>query len=86
VGDEDVLVAVVPRAGQVVDAGQLITYLRDIVPRFAVPRYVRVVPALPKTLVTMRVQKQAIRTEGVTPDTWDQATGLMAAATSPAPR
>ena len=43
---------------------------------FMVPRYVRVVPELPKT-PTQKVQKHLLRTEGVTADTWDrEAAGI----------
>ena len=38
---------------------------------FMVPRYVRILAALPKT-PTERVQKFALRAEGVTPDTYDR--------------
>ena len=36
-----------------------------------VPRYVRVVAELPKT-PTGKIQKTALRREGVTPDCWDR--------------
>ena len=43
---------------------------------FAVPRYVRVVSELPKT-PTQKVQKNILRGEGVTADTWDrEAAGI----------
>ena len=41
-------------------------------PKFMIPRYVRVLPVLPRT-PTGKVQKAALRKEGVTPDTWDAA-------------
>jgi crotonobetaine/carnitine-CoA ligase len=72
VGDEEVLIAVVPRAGVAVDPVQLVAYLKDVVPRFAVPRYVRVLDALPKTPATMKVQKQSLRSAALTVDTWDR--------------
>ena len=40
-------------------------------PYFMVPRYIRVVDALPKT-PTERVQKNRLRDEGITADTWDR--------------
>ena len=40
-------------------------------PRYAVPRYVRVVEALPKT-PSQRVRKVELREQGVTPDTIDR--------------
>ena len=43
---------------------------------FMVPRYVRIVPELPKT-PTQKVQKNLLRDEGVTADTWDrEAAGI----------
>ena len=43
---------------------------------FMVPRYVRIVAALPKT-PTAKVEKARLRTEGVTSDTWDrEAAGM----------
>jgi crotonobetaine/carnitine-CoA ligase len=38
---------------------------------FMVPRYVRVVPKLPKT-PTQKVQKHLLRSDGITADTWDR--------------
>ena len=38
---------------------------------FMIPRYIRVLPDLPKT-PTQKVQKHIIRTDGVTSDTWDR--------------
>jgi crotonobetaine/carnitine-CoA ligase len=45
-----------------------------LIPRMAyfdVPRYVRILPSLPKT-PTQKVMKHLLRNEGVTPDTWDR--------------
>ena len=43
---------------------------------FMVPRYVRVLAELPKT-PTQKVQKNLLRADGVTPDTWDrEAAGI----------
>ena len=50
-------------------------------PRFAVPRYVRLTDALPQT-PTQRVQKYKLRADGVTTDTYDrELLGLMPART-----
>ncbi len=38
---------------------------------FMVPRYIRVVPGLPKT-PTQKVQKHLLRSDGITADTWDR--------------
>ncbi|MEO2107111.1 MAG: hypothetical protein ABGZ36_15880, partial [Actinomycetota bacterium] len=43
----------------------------DRVPDFAIPRYVRVVDALPMT-PSGKIRKRELRTDGVTPDTADR--------------
>lgn len=69
--EDDVALAVVLRAGSApLDHRAFVTHLAQDLPYFAVPRFIRVVDALPKT-PTLRVQKTALRTEGVTDDTWD---------------
>lgn len=75
-GEDEVLVAVVAVPGKKLDPEHLIRYLIARMPHFMVPRYVRVVTALPKT-PTQKVQKNLLRTEGVTPDAWDrEAAGI----------
>jgi crotonobetaine/carnitine-CoA ligase len=69
-GEDEVLVAVVPQPGGV-DPKALTEYLIPRMPHFMVPRYVRVMDALPKT-PTQKVQKHLIRADGVTADTWDR--------------
>ena len=39
-------------------------------PRFMVPRFVKLAPELPKT-PTEKIRKVALRDEGITDDTWD---------------
>ncbi|WP_028850497.1 AMP-binding protein [Thermocrispum municipale] len=69
--EEEVMVAVVPAPGADVDPAALEEYCRGRLTAFAVPRYVRVVDALPLT-PSQRVEKYKLRAEGVTPDTWDR--------------
>ena len=69
-GDEDILAAIV--AKQTPFRGEeLLDILRDIVPRYALPRYIRVVDALPRTQATQRVEKHVLRAQGVTADCRD---------------
>jgi crotonobetaine/carnitine-CoA ligase len=76
VGEEEVLAVVVPKPGQRIDPVALISGLAGRLPHFMVPRYVRTVDALPKT-PTAKVQKHALRAEGLTTQTWDrEAAGL----------
>ncbi len=70
-GDQEILAAIVPRSGASVDLPALVGYLAPRMPHYMVPRYFRVMDALPRT-PTNKVRKIEIREEGVTPDTWDR--------------
>ena len=70
--EDEVMVAVVPRPGAVLDPADLARHCALELPGFAVPRYVEVVPALPLT-ETGKVRKAVLRQRGVTADTWDRA-------------
>ena len=72
-GEEDVLVVVVPAAGAAPRPEALTAYCAERLAGFMVPRYVRFREALPKT-ATQRVQKFRLREEGVS-DAWDRETG-----------
>lgn len=79
-GEDDVKVVVVRRAGSDINEADLIDFLTPVMPRFMIPRYVEFIDTLPKT-PTDRVQKALLRNAGVTPQTWDRT---VAAAKSPA--
>jgi crotonobetaine/carnitine-CoA ligase len=70
-GDDEVMVAVVLEPEAELDAPSFFADLIPAMPRFALPRYVRVVGELPKT-ASQRVRKHLLRDEGVTPDTVDR--------------
>nr|WP_294501191.1 AMP-binding protein [uncultured Rhodopila sp.] len=75
-GEEDVLGVVVTKPGQTIEPAELVAFLSDRMAHFMVPRYIRFVQALPKT-PTSKVEKHALRTVGVTEDTWDrEASGM----------
>src|SRR5262249_16762591 len=71
-GEQEVLAAIVLKAGAQLDGAELVRYLVDKLPYFMVPRYVRFVSALPKT-PTLRVMKHEIRVMGVE-GAWDLST------------
>lgn len=75
-GEQDILLVVVPRQGSRNDPEALLKYLLPRMAYFMVPRYVRYMPELPRN-ASARVQKYLLREEGVTPDTWDrEAAGM----------
>jgi carnitine-CoA ligase len=69
--EDEVMVAVVPQPDRDIDMEQLFRYCADTMPRFTVPRFLRVVAELPKT-PSQRVQKYLLRGQGVTSDTLDR--------------
>jgi carnitine-CoA ligase len=62
--EDEVMIAVVPRPGVVVDPRELFDFCVETLPRFAVPRFIRTMDELPKT-PTGRVQKHVLRAAGV---------------------
>ena len=65
------------RLGLADDVVDLIEFLRPRMAHFMIPRYVRVVDQLPRT-PTAKIEKVALRGEGVTSDTWDrEAAGIV---------
>ena len=71
VSEDEVLVAISLMEGEALDPMELVTYLIPRMAYFSVPRFIRILPQLPKT-PTQKILKHVLRTEGVTPDTWDR--------------
>lgn len=76
VSEDEVMVVVAPVPGSTVDPAELTRFLVPRMAHFMVPRYIRVVDALPKT-PTQKVRKTELRDAGITADTWDrEAAGI----------
>jgi len=74
--EQEVMVCVAAKPGAAIDPAALIAFLVPRMAHFMVPRYVRILPELPKT-PTNKIQKVALRQEGVTADSWDrEAAGI----------
>ena len=69
-GEEDVAALVTAREGLAIDAGELHAFLRENLPRYAVPRFIEVVDSLPKT-PTERINKDLVRQRGLGETAWD---------------
>ena len=69
--DDEVMVCLVLEPGATLDPAPFFEHLFPLMPRYAVPRYVRVVDELPKT-ATQRVRKVELKEQGFTPDTIDR--------------
>ena len=68
---EDEIMVVLVAEGDAPDPTALTHWMAERMPYFMVPRYIRVVDALPKT-PTARVRKTELRDEGIAPGTWDR--------------
>lgn len=62
-GEDEVMLAVVEQPGAAVDCAVMVRMAAERLPRFAAPRYVKIVPELPKT-ATGKVKRAALRTAG----------------------
>lgn len=73
-GDDDIKLCV--GAMEQLDPAALLTYLARRLPHFMVPRYIEIVPNLPRT-PTNKVRKRDLREAGINDATWDrQKAGL----------
>ncbi|MEW1847403.1 AMP-binding protein, partial [Nonomuraea angiospora] len=71
--EEEVLVAVTAAPGATLSPQRVHAWCLDRLPRHAVPRYVRVLDALPRN-ASAKVVKGDLRDQGVAPDAWDART------------
>jgi crotonobetaine/carnitine-CoA ligase len=74
--DDDIKLCVVPVPGPVLDEGgldeaDLIRHLARELPHYMVPRYIEMLPELPRT-PTGKIQRQALRASGAGPGVWDR--------------
>lgn len=70
-GEDEVMIVVAPVTGQKLDPLELFHFLEPRMAHFMLPRYIRVMPHLPKT-PTQKVRKNLLKETGITSDTWDR--------------
>jgi len=68
--EDDIKACIMLVAGAEVSPDELFDFFKQTLPYFTIPRYVEVLPALPKN-ATRRVMKHVLRERGVTDETWD---------------
>lgn len=74
--EQEVMAFVVPRPGEPAAPEDLIAFLEERLPYYAVPRYLEYVESLPRT-IALRTDKNELRERGVSPTTWDrEAAGI----------
>ncbi|MBT8077812.1 MAG: AMP-binding protein [Gammaproteobacteria bacterium] len=75
-GEDDVMLVVAAKPDTDLDPARLFAFLEPRMAHYMLPRYIRILPELPKT-PTQKIQKHLLRTQGVTNDTWDrEAAGI----------
>jgi crotonobetaine/carnitine-CoA ligase len=67
-GEQDIMICVVPVEGRALAPADLLEFLRGRLPKYAVPSYLDIVPELPKT-GTHRVIKGELKKRGATATT-----------------
>ncbi|MDD5711428.1 MAG: AMP-binding protein [Smithellaceae bacterium] len=70
--EDDIMTSITTVEGRTLKEAELISFLKENLPKFAVPRYVKIVPELPKT-ETHRVKKKELEALKVVPGTWDES-------------
>ncbi len=69
--DDDVKLCVVLRPGAASAAADLLGFLASRLPHHMVPRYIEMLPAMPRT-PTQKIMKSQLRAAGVSAATWDR--------------
>lgn len=68
--EDELMVLVIAEKGKKIEPEKLLAWLEPRMPYFMIPRFIRFVDSFPKT-GTQRTQKNKLREQGVTKDTWD---------------
>ena len=69
--EDEVMIVVSAAPDKVIDPLALFQFLEPRMAHFMLPRFIRIVDGLPKT-PTQKVQKNLLREDGITADTWDR--------------
>ncbi|MDH6590752.1 crotonobetaine/carnitine-CoA ligase [Variovorax sp. TBS-050B] len=77
--EDEVMAALVAREGERIDPADVVRFCESRLPYFALPRYVDLLPDLPRT-ENGKVQKFRLRERGVGPGTWDRGPAARPAA------
>jgi carnitine-CoA ligase len=70
-GEDDILVVVTLAPDAAVEFTELLDFCAERMPYVCVPRYLEVVPEIPKYVIG-RVRKDLLRTRGVSAEAWDR--------------
>ena len=70
-GEDEVMAVIALQPGHALEPAALLAFLEPRLAHFMIPRYVRIVDALPRT-PTEKIEKHRLRAEGITAESWDR--------------
>jgi crotonobetaine/carnitine-CoA ligase len=70
--EDEVMLVVSASPGKSITPEELLEFLEPRMARFMLPRYIRIMPDLPKT-PTQKIRKNVLREQGITADTWERS-------------
>jgi crotonobetaine/carnitine-CoA ligase len=70
-GEDDVMIVVSAVEGLTIEPLALFNFLQPRMAHFMLPRFIRVIEALPKT-PTLKIKKHLLKEQGVSEDSWDR--------------
>lgn len=70
-GEDEVKICIALGSGQTVDPVELLAFLTPRLATFMIPRFIEILPELPKTPATHRVRKNELRVDPLNANTWD---------------
>jgi crotonobetaine/carnitine-CoA ligase len=73
-GEDEIKVVMVAKEGARLEFSEIMKFCEEKMPKFMVPRYVEIVKQVPK-LPNEKVDKEALKQEGLTSNTWDAEVG-----------
>jgi crotonobetaine/carnitine-CoA ligase len=68
--EDEIMASISLVDGHTLKEADLLQFINDNLPKFAIPRYLKIVPEFPKT-ETQRIIKKQLEKEGVTSGTYD---------------
>ena len=73
-GEDEIKIIIAPREGVKLDFPAVMSFCREKMPKFMIPRYIEIVPEVPK-LPNHKIDKARLKNDGLNPATWDVESG-----------
>ena len=70
--EDEIMASVTVVDGAAINERDILDFIKEDLPRFAVPRFIKIVDEFPKT-ETFRIKKKEIESLGIVEGTWDSS-------------